>query len=260
MSASDQHGDKAADPLLPRAPTNLTLHGRAMRPTRREAMQWVLAAVAASAGVGSGCSTGTRTPAPGSSTGPSPHANAGTQPAAPPAQGYGVDPNLVAFHKPGAFWPLTFTDAQRAAAAALADIIFPKDHLGPAATEVGVVEMVDEWISAPYPQQHADRPIVLEGLAWIDAESARRFSHPFAKLGDAHKRDICDDIAHAQPKADFRYAAAFFSRFRALCAGAYYSTPPGWEAIGYVGNVALPSFDGPPPEVLQKLDVTQTVQ
>jgi len=26
-----------------------------------------------------------------------------------------------------------------------------------------------------------------------------------------------------------------------------------------VGNVALPSFDGPPPEVLQKLGVTQTV-
>ena len=40
---------------------------------------------------------------------------------------------------------------------------------------------------------------------------------------------------------------------------AAYATPAGWEAIGYVGNVALPKFDGPPAEVLAKLGVTQTV-
>jgi len=53
-------------------------------------------------------------------------------------------------------------------------------------------------------------------------------------------------------------AAHFFSRFRA--APAYYATPQGWKAIGYVGNVQLPPFDGRPPEVLAKLGVTQTVQ
>jgi hypothetical protein len=42
-------------------------------------------------------------------------------------------------------------------------------------------------------------------------------------------------------------------------AGAYYATPAGWKAIGYVGNTPLTSFDGPPAEVLEKLGVTQTV-
>ena len=42
--------------------------------------------------------------------------------------------------------------------------------------------------------------------------------------------------------------------------GAYYATPQGWEAIGYVGNIPLTSFDGPPPEVLKQLGVEQTVK
>lgn len=68
--------------------------------------------------------------------------------------------------------------------------------------------------------------------------------------------DVCDP-ATARP--DFRKAAAFFTTFRGLCAGAYYATPAGWQAIGYVGNVTLGSFDGPPPEVLKQLGVKQTV-
>ena len=60
-------------------------------------------------------------------------------------------------------------------------------------------------------------------------------------------------------KPPFQKPAGFFSRFRSLCAGAYYTTPAGWNAIGYVGNVPLAKFDGPPAEVLEKLGVTQTV-
>ena len=48
-------------------------------------------------------------------------------------------------------------------------------------------------------------------------------------------------------------------KFRALAASAYYGTEAGWKAIGYVGNVPLASFDGPPKEVLEKLGVEQTV-
>ena len=52
----------------------------------------------------------------------------------------------------------------------------------------------------------------------------------------------------------------FFARFRGLAAGAYFATPPGWKAIGYVGNIPLASFAGPPPEVLARLGVEQTVK
>lgn len=177
-----------------------------------------------------------------------------------PAEPYGGDPNLLKVYEPGDLWPLTFTDAQRKTASVLADLIIPKDRLGPAASEVGVPAMIDEWISAPYPEQQADRPIVLQGLAWLDAEAQKRFGKPFAQLEATQHHAICDDICFTETaKPPFREAAEFFSKFRSICAGAYYATPAGFQAIGYVGNVPLEKFDGPPPEVLQRLGVTQTV-
>jgi hypothetical protein len=79
-------------------------------------------------------------------------------------------------------------------------------------------------------------------------------------LEDAQKKLICDDICYTgKATPQFQSAARFFSLFRSICASAYYATPEGWKAIGYVGNIPLPSFDGPPQEVLDKLGVTQTV-
>jgi hypothetical protein len=40
---------------------------------------------------------------------------------------------------------------------------------------------------------------------------------------------------------------------------AYYAKPEGGKAIGYVGNVPTPTFDGPPKEVLDILGVEETV-
>ena len=209
--------------------------------SRRQAMQWVLTAVAASA-------------LPTASFGKS-RAQVAANPGA--LKGYGTDPNLIKTYAPGAFWPLTLSDPQKKAATALADVILPKDQYGPAASDLGVPAMVDEWISAPYPLQQTDRPVILDGLDWIDAESNKRFRKSFSDLTIETKHTLCDDICYvATAKPPFEKPAAFFSRFRSLCAGAYYSTPEGWNAIGYVGNVPLAKFDGPPAEVLQKLGLT----
>ena len=234
-------------------PEHLVELGLPGRISRRQAMQWVLAAAAAS-----------QLPAVASAdpAGQSPSAQKhAAAHAAPAGAGYGTDPKLTAFHHPGDVWPLTFTAGQRKTVTALADVILPKDQYGPAASEVGVVEMLDEWISAPYPQQQADRPVILDGLAWLAAESQERFGKTFADLTGDQQHALCDDICFTRTaKPQFRKAAGFFSKFRSLCASAYYATPEGWKAIGYVGNVALASFDGPPPEVLEKLGVTQTVK
>ena len=244
--------------------------------SRRQAIQWVMGAVAASSlPTMSGCATDqrqSRAPSPAAPPTPPgpleegrnivPQEEAAKIPDAVVEGGYGFDPKLEKTYKPGEVWPLTMTDAQKKTAAVLADVVLPADRYGPAATEVGVVEMIDEWVSAPYPQQRGDRPVILEGLAWLDAESKKRFSKKsFADLADRQKRAICDAICH-EPRArrEFRKPAEFFTRFRNLAAGAYYATPPGWKALGYEGNVALERFDGPPPEVLAKLGVTQTVQ
>jgi hypothetical protein len=37
-----------------------------------------------------------------------------------------------------------------------------------------------------------------------------------------------------------------------LTAGAFYTTPEGTRDLGFVGNMALSRFDGPPLEVLKK--------
>jgi hypothetical protein len=177
-----------------------------------------------------------------------------TAPAARPAAGYGSDPDLLRTYKPGDLWPLTFSDAQRTTAAALCDVIIPADAKGPAASAVQVQDFIDEWISAPYPGHDADRKLILDGLAWLDRESRQRFQNDFVNLIARQRNAICDDICYApQAKPEFRTAAQFFRRYRDLTAGGYYSTPEGMRDIGYVGNVAMEKFEGPPPEVLKKL-------
>lgn len=79
------------------------------------------------------------------------------------AKPYGTDPNLTRVYKPGDLWPLTFTPEQRVTATALCDLIIPADATSPSASAVGVIDFMDEWVSAPYEAQRADRTIVLEG-------------------------------------------------------------------------------------------------
>ena len=175
-------------------------------------------------------------------------------PATVPPKGYGQDPKLIDAYHPGELWPLTFTEAQRRTATVLCDAIIPADATSPSASKVGVVDFLDEWISAPYAAQRKDREIVLKGLKWLDQESLRRFSTPVDQLEASQLHAICDDICYV-PKAKPRFveAAKFFARYRDLTAGGFYTTPEGRKDLQFIGNVPLASFDGPPLEVLKKV-------
>jgi hypothetical protein len=207
---------------------------------RRTTLKWVLAAGAAwpllerSIARGAGAST----------TG------------APTARGYGTDPNLVANYRAGELWPLTLTASERRLAGILADIIIPADEHSPSASAVGVVEFIDEWVSAPYPVQQRDRPLVLGGFAWLDAEAVRRFGKEFADLDATAQHGMCDDICdESRAATERRDAARFFALYRDLTAGAFYSSPAGRKDLSYIGNVPLASFDGPPPALLKALNL-----
>jgi hypothetical protein len=166
---------------------------------------------------------------------------------------YGSDPKLLEIYHPGELWPLTLTPELRGIATILSDTIIPADGTSPSASAVGVVDFIDEWISAPYPAQRADRTTVLKGLAWIDAEARRRFAKPFRALDTREIAKICDDICWLpEAKAEFVEAATFFARYRDLTAGGFYSAPAGRQDLQYVGNLPLQRFDGPPLEVLKK--------
>lgn len=175
-------------------------------------------------------------------------------PAAKAATGYGTDPDLLKTYKPGDVWPLTFTEDQRRTAVMLCDVIIPADAKSPAASTVGVPDFIDEWISAPYPGHDADRKIVTEGLAWLDAEARRRWGGGFVQGTPAQRTALAEDLCDlASAKPEFRAGARFFQRFRDLAAGGYFTTPEGMKDLGYTGNYAMEAFTGPPPEVLRRL-------
>jgi len=200
---------------------------------RRTTIKWMLAAAAAA---------------------PLSHGVFAATPAKASAKPYGQDPKLLSVYHPGELWPLTFSAAQRRTATVLCDAIIPADATSPSASAVGVVDFLDEWISAPYPGQQKDRTIVLKGLQWLDGEAGRRFSKPAHELDAQQLHAICDDICYL-PKAKPRFveAAKFFARYRDLTASGFYTTPEGRKDLQFIGNVPLASFDGPPLEVLKKV-------
>jgi hypothetical protein len=212
---------------------------------RRTTLKWMLAFAAATPGM----------------DGAAYALQAGSAAVEPPSgPGYGTDPNLLEVYKPGELWPLTFTARQRRTAKVLCDLIIPADATSPSASEVGVVDFLDEWISAPYVVQRQDRATLLEGLAWLDREAAARYKgrKSFVALSNNQRTAICDDICLVEKaKPDLVVAAKFFARFRDLTAGGFYTTPQGREDVRYVGNVPLLRFDGPPPEVLEKVGLAQ---
>lgn len=210
--------------------------GDAPRLDRRTTIKWMLAAAAA-IGAAPLCAA--------TQAGGARRTGAG-------ALGYGTDPDLGRVYSAGTLWPLTLDEAQRHCATVLCDLIIPADQHSPGAASLGVVEFIDEWVSAPYPRQRADRAILIPGLAWIDAEAQRRFGHDFATLDATGHDAICQDICFAPDAAPaFREAAIFFARFRDLTAGGFYTTPVGSRDLGYLGNLPLARFDGPPLEVLR---------
>jgi hypothetical protein len=206
---------------------------------RRQALKWIGAAAAAAA-IFPHATAQDKLPRPG---------------AAPAGKRIGTDPVLNKNYVPGDLWPLTLTPKQRKAAAALTDLILPPDNPGDKLpSQLGVQNFVDEWISSPYDETAKDRPVIVEGHDWLDAEAQRRFQKDFADLAEPQKCAIADDICgKTAVKKEFKSAQNFFNRFRYLAASGYYSTPQGWKDVGYTGNVPMVDFPGPTPEALKHL-------
>jgi hypothetical protein len=154
----------------------------------------------------------------------------------PEAKGYGTDPNLVDPAK--APWPRILSEDELQTAAILADFILPASGAAPAASALGVPDFIDEWVSAPYPDQVKDREPIRDGLKALGKTVLK---------ADAAKRQAA--MAELQTGKD-----AFFKRFRELTVGAYYTTEAGFKDIGYIGNVSRPTDPGPSAEVIAHLE------
>ena len=162
-------------------------------------------------------------------------------------RGYGRDPDLL---HPQVTWALTLAAQQKTAIARLADVFLPEDGSSPSASAVGVPDFIDEWVSAPYPQQQQDRVVVLEGLAALECAA----NAPLHTL-DATQAQALVAGLHARAAEGKQPEARFFALFRRICLIGYYTTPVGVAELGYVGYQPSARFAGPPPEVLAKLGV-----
>lgn len=172
----------------------------------------------------------------------------------PLAAGTPTDPDMVT---PVVWWDLVLTDDERATLAVLCDVILPADDRSPSASAVGAHDFIDEWVSAPYDGNRNDLVMIRGGLVWLDVESNDRFSAPFRSLSTERHHAICDDICYQETAAPrFRAAARFFDRVRDLTSTAFWTTDEGMADLGFVGNRPMPTFEGPPPEVLEALGLS----
>ena len=150
--------------------------------------------------------------------------------------GYGKDPPLVDPKRQ--VWPRIIAADLRGDLAALIDIVVPGIDGSPPGSALGLVDFFDEWLGAPYPDMIADRALIMPMLAGIGGLAAMTPGARVARVAGLGAGGT----------------ATAFARFCVLAAAAYHTTPQGIAALGYIGNEARQSFDGPPPDVLAHFD------
>ena len=220
-----------------------------MTPSRRTTLQWMMAAAALplahwttpAMAEGMDHAAGAVPPFDGIADWPD-------IPPPPPAPGYGRDPDLA---NPKVPWPLTLDVAQRKTVDVLGDLILPQDAASPGAGALGVGAFIDEWISAPYPQQRADRAKVVGGLLWLDAQSRTLHGRAFVDLAAQQQATLLDALSVPVPIARMVAPVAFMDTLRRLFVLGFYSLPEGKADMGYVGDQPTPgAYSGPTREAL----------
>jgi hypothetical protein len=155
--------------------------------------------------------------------------------------------------------PKFFTAHEWKTAGMLADYIIPRDDRSGSATDAKVPEYMD-WLMADKEASLNSRTAMRGGLAWLDIQASERFGKTFITASDAERRQILDDIAWPKKaKPEMSQGVAFFNRFRDLTASGFFSSEMGYKDVKFVGNVALPEWNGCPPEANAKLGVSHDV-
>ncbi len=150
------------------------------------------------------------------------------------------------------FKPKFFTAHEYATVTVLVDLIIPRDERSGSATDAGVPQFMDFMMIDQPPRQIAMRG----GLALVDRLSEDRVGKRFVNATDAQRRQVLDEIAYtSNPDPGLSHAIAFFSSFRDLTAGGFWSTKMGVKDLQYVGNTFVSEWEGCPDTALRKLGV-----
>jgi gluconate 2-dehydrogenase subunit 3-like protein len=124
----------------------------------------------------------------------------------------------------------------------LADLIVPADEKSPGAVASGACEFIDLLAS--------QNPRLLEiytgGIAWLDQSMRRRYSTEFVSAKPGQQTALLDLIAYRKNEsAELGPGILFFDWARRMVVDAYYTSPAGIKAIGYMGNTSISKFEVP---------------
>jgi Gluconate 2-dehydrogenase subunit 3 len=152
----------------------------------------------------------------------------------------------------GPFKPAFFTAHEYETVRVLVDMIIPKDERSGSATDAGVPEFMDFFMTDGDREQR--RTAMRGGLAWLDRESVSRYGKNFVGASEGERAKLLDAIAWPQ-KADpgLSHGVGFFNSFRDLTASGFWTSKMGIADLQYMGNVYVPEWTGCPPEALKKL-------
>jgi gluconate 2-dehydrogenase gamma chain len=124
----------------------------------------------------------------------------------------------------------------------LADLIVPADEKSPGAVASGACEFIDLLAS--------QNPRLLEiytgGIAWLDQAAKRRYSTDFVSAKPNQQTALLDLIAYRKNESpELGPGILFFDWARRMVVDAYYTSPAGIKAIGYLGNTSVSKFEVP---------------
>jgi gluconate 2-dehydrogenase gamma chain len=124
----------------------------------------------------------------------------------------------------------------------LADLIIPPDDKSPGAVASGACEFIDLLAS----QNPRLLGIYTGGIAWVDQAMKRRYSADFMNAKPNQQTALLDLIAYRKNEsAELGPGIEFFEWARRMVVDAYYTSPIGIKAIGYLGNTAVAKFEVP---------------
>ena len=146
----------------------------------------------------------------------------------------------------------TFDDQQWKTVRVLCDLIIPADERSGSATQAGVPEFLDDWIAFRTEEDGNEnfRAEIFGGLMWLDRESRKLFEKDFADASPDQQKQILDRIAYPKRAAKEDHVwAMFFSQFRSLTVGGFFSSKMGVADLPYLGNTAVVEWKGCDPKV-----------
>jgi gluconate 2-dehydrogenase gamma chain len=152
--------------------------------------------------------------------------------------------NMVAEEKKaaGVYKPKLFTSSEYATLRRLAELIMPADEKSKSAVDAGAPEFID-LLASSNPELGA---IYTGGIAWLDRQMVERHGQPFVKATPEQQTAMLDLVAYRKNETpELGPGIVFFDWARKMVVDAYYTSPVGVRAIGYMGNRGMGTFQVP---------------